>query len=144
MKIIRYFVISLLFFVTACGCGNKQVGLSGRVTFSDNGQPLEQGAVLFETEKFSARGFIGKGGYFTMGSYSERDGLPLGTYSIAISGAVDMSKKDKNDMPIETFLIDPKYFDSKTSGITITVDKTTRNCDIQVDRYVPTRKSTRK
>lgn len=52
------FLLCLSFFVS--GCGNGQVPLRGRVTYLDNGEPLEQGVVALVSPTLQARGLIQK------------------------------------------------------------------------------------
>ena len=63
-----------------------------------------------------------------MSSFGAADGLPPGTYKIAIH-VVDDSDTDN---PYN--LIDSKYTNKDTSGLEITVDKTVKNLEIKVDR----------
>lgn len=122
-----------LAFVTV-GCGNK-VRLHGTVTFSDDGTPLPMGTVCFENENFVARGIIGENGDFVVGSNAKRDGIPPGIYRVIVTGAFRDIGLDKHDMPISEPLIDRKYASASTSDLAVTVDRSTRRYDIQVDRY---------
>jgi hypothetical protein len=73
-----------LFVTVACiGCG-KQLGLSGKVVFSDDGSPVTFGTVCFATSSFQAKGEIKPDGTFTMDSYDAADGLPPGNYKVCI------------------------------------------------------------
>jgi len=131
---IRYgisFGLSLLFLVFA-GCGGN-VGLSGKVYFSDDKSPVPLGTVGLEADSGShiARGDIQPNGTFVVGSLKSNDGLPPGKYR----GSVSASKHVGNGI-FET-LIDPKFGNVATSGITIDITKKTRNFNIEVDRYVP-------
>ena len=120
--------IATLFLVVACfGCG-KQVGLTGKVVFSDDGSPVPCGVVVFSTPTFQARGNIEQNGTFTMGSYSAADGLPPGTYTVAIIGATSGDDESTID------LVAQKWTSPSTSDYTIEVKKTTRNLVIEVDR----------
>ena len=109
--------------VSVIGCSGH-VGLSGRVVYSD-GEPVATGEVQFYTPTFVARATIRPDGTFVTGSYGERDGLPPGTYAVAI-----VSTEPDGFTP----LVDPKFSSQATSGLTITIDRTTRNIEFVVDR----------
>jgi hypothetical protein len=120
------------------GCSDLRP-LSGTVTFSDDGSPLTAGAVFFETPTYSARGTIGPDGRYVVGSMRATDGIPIGTYQVTIRGAEDVVSTERPDgtwIERRTALIDAKYQDPDTSGLTFTVDGTrnTRTFDIQVER----------
>jgi len=135
------FIAVCLFGATAVfGCGKGFVGLGGQVTYSDNGEPLECGTVSLTNGSIQARGEIGKDGKYVIGSLVARDGLPPGPYRVCVANAV---KKlwDPNDDFLTEPLIDVKFTDPNTSGLTLNVDASTKNkFDFQVDRYVPSKK----
>jgi len=112
--------------VSVIGCSNH-VGLSGRVVYSDNGEPVTTGEVQFTTPTFIARALIKPDGTFVAGSYRERDGLPPGTYEVAVVST------DENFNP----LVDMKYSNPISSGLSITIDKTTRGIEFVVGRAPP-------
>jgi len=118
------FVIALS--VSIIGCSNH-VGLSGKVVYSDNGEPVTAGEVQFYTPTFVARATIRPDGTFVTGSYKETDGLPPGTYGVAIVSI------DENFNP----LVDSKFANQATSGLSITIDKTTHDIEFVVDRAPP-------
>jgi hypothetical protein len=111
------------------GCNGKQVGLSGKVVFSDDGSPVTFGTVCFATPTFQAKGEIRKDGTFTMGSWGASDGLPPGTYQVYILGLTEDLGGD-----LIYSVLDPKWTSPSTTGLTVTVEKTTRNLEIKVDR----------
>ena len=123
----KHFLPLLIVLVAALGCSNNQVGLSGKVVYSDTGEPVTQGEVQFYTPTFVARADIKNDGTFVTGSYKANDGLPPGTYGVAIAS----SDKDDNA------LIHEKFSDQATSGLTVTIDKTTRDLIFKVDRPDP-------
>lgn len=129
------FALGLVAFALLTGCGKGHVGMGGRVTFSDNDQPLETGVVGFVNGNFFAKGYVKKDGTYTIGSTSEADGLPPGVYHVYLSSssrsetAPDGSTKD---IP----LVDSKYTDYRTSGLTVEVTAKTKTFDFKVDRYV--------
>ena len=121
------------------GCGNGQVGLSGKVTFSDDDSPLTVGMVCFSTDSFLARGAIQGDGTYTLGSASEKDGLPPGQYRVYVEGAVKEKEDGKNQgggmsLPTMVTAIDPKFSAGKTSGIVADVTASTKTFDFKVDR----------
>jgi hypothetical protein len=121
------------------GCSDK-VGLGGKVTFSDDGSPLSTGTVCFETDTYLARGTLKADGSYVVGSLTENDGLPAGTYRVYISGAEKETGQDKEGMPIMEPLIDTKYSSASMSELTLDVTNATKTFDIKVDRYVPSKK----
>ncbi len=118
------------------GCGNGFVGMSGRVTYSDNGEPLETGTVTFTADMFQARGDIKEDGKYVIGSLRDNDGLPPGTYTVFISNAERSSgaQDGSTTTPVKTPLIDAKYTKLETSELRVTVDKNTKKFDFTVDR----------
>ena len=132
---VHCFLLSLLIFCVL-GCGNGQVGLSGKVTFTDDDTPLTVGMVNFSSDSFLARGAISGDGSYTLGSTKEKDGLPPGKYNVYISGAVKedvTSKTGLGMMPTMVSVIDPK-FTTKNSGIVAEVTASTKTFDFKVDR----------
>ncbi|MCL2005920.1 MAG: hypothetical protein FWG73_07110 [Planctomycetaceae bacterium] len=140
----------LLALVIATGCSNK-LPLSGTVTFSDNGEPVPLGVVYFVTPTFQAQGAIQEDGRYVVGSDKVADGLPPGTYQVYIAGAatievrqmrppgqVDPNTGENIDRQfteeISTSLIDLKYTNPDTSGLTFTVERGARTFDFEVDR----------
>ena len=63
------------------GCGDK-VNVSGTVTYSDNGEPVKFGMVIFNGETLVGKGAINDGKY-SVGLISDGDGIPRGTYTIS-------------------------------------------------------------
>jgi len=122
---------ALLFVFCMLGCSNKQVGFSGKVVYSDTGEPVSRGEIQFSTPTFLARAVIEKNGTFKTGSYRAADGLPPGTYNVAI---ISFILDEVNSEAPPTYLIHPKYGDSKTSGLSVTIEETTRNHEFKVDR----------
>jgi hypothetical protein len=105
------YISLVLLLLTGCG-GNAQLG--GKVSFSDN-EPLTVGTIYFTNDHFTARAHIRPNGTYDVGSLSERDGLPPGTYKVHISGAI-VEKDGK-----ETSLISAEFASSKTTPLSITV-----------------------
>ena len=134
------YLFTLAILTAIAGCGTNNVPFGGTVTFSDDGTPLEVGTVAFTNGVQQARGDLGPGGKFDLGFVKVSDGLPKGTYTVYITGAVKQEERvAANARPGEKFwtetrLIAPKYNSPDTSGLTVTVDGTTRTFDIKVDR----------
>jgi len=132
--LISFALVGMIF---VFGCSGKKP-LRGKITFSDDGSPLPVGAIYFETPTYSASGVIEKDGTYIVGSDSLRDGLPKGTYSVVIRGADEITviHPPGGGMPRENRrpLIDSKYQNPDTSGLSFTVDGKTRKFDFQVDR----------
>ena len=123
-NLLLLFVIALSVSITGC---SNHVGLSGKVIYSD-GEPVTTGEVQFYTPTFVARATIRPDGTFVTGSYKETDGLPPGTYGVAI-----VSTEPDGFTP----LVDPKFSSQATSGLTVTIDKTTRDMEFVVERAPP-------
>ena len=71
----------LLMCLVAFGCGDR-VKVSGTVTYSDTGEPVKFGMVVFTGEKEMGRGAINNGKY-SVGIVEDGDGIPPGKYTIA-------------------------------------------------------------
>jgi len=136
MKNVIFLIIALLA-LTAFGCGSGKVGLSGHVTYSDDGSPLETGTVGFATDTYFARGVLDKDGKYIVSSEHHKDGLPPGLYKVYVSGAEHQIGLDGNGVPIMEPLIDARHTSASTSGLTLEVTAQTKTFDIKVDRYVP-------
>lgn len=140
------FLLPLLMLFGCIGCSNGRVALSGRVVYSDDETPLEQGTVAFQSEKLQARGEIGEDGRYVIGFLDESDGLPPGKYRVFVTGAEvrensdDNTEADSGDIPVMIPLIDPKYAKADTSGITVEVDSKLKTFDFKVERH-PNRKN---
>ena len=125
------FMISfVLCFMIGCG-GNPKI--KGKVVFSDDKTPLTQGVVNFVSDKGIARGELDKEGNFVIGSVKANDGLPPGNYRIYLTNT-ELYKTDAagNLAGIE-YLIDKKYEEANTSGLTLEVKKS-MTYDIEVER----------
>ena len=99
----------------------------GKVTF-DDGSPVTQGGVVFETDSFMAEGRIQSDGSYTLSSLKPGDGLPAGSYRVTISS---MEMGD-NYQPI--YYVDPKFSNSATSGLTADVAKGKNRFDFTVTK----------
>jgi hypothetical protein len=138
MKRITYFIL-LLIIVCMTGCGNSNVGLKGKIVFSDNQEPIPRGLVYFDNGTMQSRGTIQSDGTFTMGSLKDTDGLPPGTYKVFFADVHEQTGETKSSdggsgEPIYTSLIDKKYLNLNTSGLSQTVDTSTKQIDFTLDR----------
>jgi hypothetical protein len=78
----------LLVCLFALGC-SQNVKVTGKVTYSDNGEPVGAGVVIFTGEKEIGQAAI-KDGRYSIGRINDGDGIPLGTYTVA-SDSLDFS-----------------------------------------------------
>ena len=119
-------------FLTGC---SSNVKLKGQVTFSDDGSPLTCGTVLFDNGTIVARGPVESDGSYTVGVDKAGDGIPPGTYRVSIVDAAEEIPGDSEYVaPSYKKLIDQKYFLADTSGLEVTVDSSTEDYDIKVER----------
>jgi hypothetical protein len=123
-------LIFCLFVFTGCNDGNVKLG--GKVTYTD-GTPLTVGEVCFETDSYMARGKLKEDGTYVVGSISERDGLPKGTYRVYIYGADKIVSSESGGMGLPESLIDEKYCSGKTSGLTVDIPVPGGKFDITVE-----------
>ncbi|MGL4594301.1 MAG: hypothetical protein ACRCUY_06190 [Thermoguttaceae bacterium] len=134
MKNQLLYLVTLVVLVLS-GCGGDKLHMSGKVTYSDDGSPLTTGMVCFETPSYLARGELKPDGTYIIGSLSEKDGLPAGTYKVYVSGAQKATGEIKGGMTEYEPLIDAKFANSSTSGIEMVVDGKTKSLDFKVDRF---------
>ena len=126
-----FFTLLLLMLV---GCSDK-VPLKGKVVFSDDGCPVPTGTILLSTGTYMARGNLKSDGTFVISSVKENDGLPAGKYRVSIIGAQKTTGQKASGDDISESLVNEKFEDGKTSGITIDVTPSTKFIEIVVDRY---------
>jgi hypothetical protein len=134
----KFYHAFVLLFVCVCfiGCSKNQ-GLSGKVTFSEDGSPLTVGMVCFENAENGklGRGEINTNGTYVVGFESDKNGIPKGTYKVFISNAMkENGVNKKTGMPLHEHLIAPKYSNASTSGLTFTADGKTKTFNITVER----------
>ena len=123
------------------GCG-PNAGLGGKVTFSDDGSPLAVGSVVFLKGSLISRGDLQPNGTYVVGSLSDKDGLTPGTYMVYVFGAdkvIIPPGKTEDDAYFEP-LIDMKFTQAESSGLTIDVTTSTKKFNFQVDRYAQKKK----
>lgn len=125
-------ILLLLF----AGCGPKYYPVEGKVVWSDGtpAKELQGSQVVFESAelKLSARGSVGAEGNFTMTTINPDDGIPAGNYKVAI---IEMRKNANTEgTTLAPGLLDPKYYDLPTSGLTATVSNGRNPITLTVDR----------
>ena len=113
-----------------CGCSGNHP-MKGRVTFEDDGTPLETGFVCFENERAMARGEIKRDGHYTVGFQNEGDGLPPGTYKIFIAAAMTPDPRDSRRV---IYLVHPDQCAAATSEWSLEVNGSVRTYDLKVKR----------
>ncbi|MDR1492424.1 MAG: hypothetical protein LBT05_06870 [Planctomycetaceae bacterium] len=129
--------ISILLLTTAAffsfaGCGGH-TQLKGKIAFED-GSPLTTGMVIFDDGTTLARAPIQPDGTFIAGTEKENNGLPPGTYNVYITGAEEMLDNPEGKFPPPTRpLIHKKHTAAETSGLTVTIDKATKDFTITVE-----------
>ena len=132
MKKIKTIVLLLLIGIVS-GCSDN-VPLGGRVTFSDNGEPLTTGTVVFVDGHQQARGTLDATGYYKLGFVGNKDGIPPGTYKVYISDANEYGPGNAVHERTPIPLIEKKYMNLQSSDLEYAVDKKTKKIDIQVRR----------
>ncbi|MGL4944604.1 MAG: hypothetical protein ACRC46_15595 [Thermoguttaceae bacterium] len=119
---------SLVFVV---GCSQNTV-VKGTVKFED-GTPLTKGTIVFESATTRVSSPLTAKGEFTLGGVTVNDGVPPGTYkgwfigtfadSASTSGGGAGRHAAPRAMPKQIPLIDQKYFEGATSGMTLEIAK---------------------
>ena len=126
-----FFLLLTALMLTAVGCSDK-VQMRGKVTFSDDNSPLTSGQVSFQSDTVLARGYLKPDGTYILGTDTEKDGLPKGTYRVSIDHAMEAIPGAPNAMgllaPVMRPLIVPM------APTTVVVDGKTKVYDIVVDR----------
>jgi len=125
---IRFLLFGLLGCLVVLGGCSKNVRVTGKVTFED-GEPLTEGRVCFQTETMFADGPLQPDGTYTLGSLGENTGLPKGTYQVFIAGATTPPRLDAGRGMGGTVgsytpgvpLIHQKFTDRMTSELTCEV-----------------------
>lgn len=137
MKHSPYLLVFLLVLVFFAGC-SKKIKVHGSVRFSD-GVPLTEGTVFLSDGLLMYHGEIAPDGSFRLGEIREGDGMPPGRYSAWVAANKEEYETDAQGKPtgkrIKTNLIDPKYTNRKTSGLTFEIMPGKRNAiEITVEK----------
>jgi hypothetical protein len=85
----------LLMCLFVLGC-SQNVKVTGKVTYSDNGDPVKFGTVIFTGEKEFGQGTINDGKY-SVGLSKDGEGILPGTYTVA-ADSVSFSMSPGTDM----------------------------------------------
>jgi hypothetical protein len=120
-------LLTFLFFsLTAAGCGQAHVPVTGAVTV--DGQPLTTGSVTFHPAGTAAgTDVIGHGPIDPTGKYTlvseAGSGLPAGAYKVVVNAGAPSDPKNPYSLPV--LLVDKKYTDLATTPLTIEVARET-------------------
>jgi hypothetical protein len=131
----RSFYFGLVTF-TLIGCGGPTLHpVEGVIKYND-GTPLVGGGLITFTPvdpeaKFSARGTVKEDGTFKMGTFSEGDGVPEGTYQVAIIPTRPASLRNP---PPGWPPLDKKYANCETSELEYTVTPGQKEYNITVEK----------
>lgn len=138
MKRFFYMIFALILFLTQLtGCGDgrpKRYPISGTIkvegeTFqlpSDFGGGVA--AVGFYPQKKGRACYanIEPDGTFIVGNFETNDGMPLGTYNVEVQIFQTVGEKTRR-------LIPKKYESAKTSELTVTIQKDTKNITLELE-----------
>lgn len=96
-----FLVLAATFVLTASGCGGSGGAtepVTGKVTFKD-GSPVAGGTIVFAdvVENSSSIGYIQPDGSYTLGTFDEADGAPMGKYKVTIIGDSEYGEKSAVD-----------------------------------------------
>ena len=138
MKTRNLFYATVLATAALCvGCSSN-VKLTGTVSFSDDGAPVESGPIYFVSGDTQGRGSIVDGKFET--TFGDEDGLPPGDYQVYFVGVEKVVRESETlgdgstTDPVTAPAIDAKYLSAETSGLTQKVDKSTKTVDFKLDR----------
>jgi hypothetical protein len=124
-----HIILLILAGIVLTGCSDR-VSVSGKVLLK-SGEPVTQGLVLFENEAISGMSDIKSDGSYSIGLVKPGEGIPPGTYNIAIQatgtiGGVIPNSFGADGLPkttAGTSQVNSKYTLTRTSGLSITVEK---------------------
>lgn len=117
-------VLLLVSLAATVGCGGNRPALkrlSGRVLL--DGKPLTNGSVRVAPDDMRpAYGNLDGEGRFTLTTYEVGDGVAYGTHPVAVSS---FEVRGPDDRQVREWFIPPKYGDTKSSGLNVTIDEDT-------------------
>ena len=124
--------------LTMTGCGNNLAQVSGTVTV--DGQPLASGPEMNITILFQPEGgggangvaLVDSSGQYTVATGSET-GLAPGEYLITCSATQLIPSKTPGGAPGGKRVSDPKYANSQTSGLRLSVKEGDNQYDIPLE-----------
>lgn len=125
----RYVVcLAATLVVAMAGCNSDRLPthpVSGTLEFKDGSFPMFGEIEFFnEANKINARGKINRDGSFSLTTYEESDGAVEGFHKIAIFQVTNdplMAKYGDQIVHDHGDLVDPKYFDYRTSDLEWTI-----------------------
>lgn len=131
------FVTGLLGWAAGCSSEEPTYGVRGQIVYADNGQPVPGGVtiVLESTKPPHARasGDIDSEGRFELSTRREGDGAIEGEQRVRFTAPVSHAQPDPNVTVAR--VMDPKYADFASSGLTVNVSPTDDNdFTLKVDR----------
>ncbi|HBT77829.1 MAG TPA: hypothetical protein DEB39_13105 [Planctomycetaceae bacterium] len=107
------------------GCSGK-VKMHGSVKYPD-GSPLAKGTVFLSNGMQMFQGELTADGSFNIGELSDGDGIPPGSYMIWLAAnttdyEVDPVTEKPTGKQIKNIVIDPKFENRDTSGLSVVVE----------------------
>jgi len=128
------FLVVALVLAACAGCGTSTGTVSGQVTFK--GQPIPKGTITFVPKEKKIRPAAG---VIQNGKYSVE--VPVGDVAIAVNVPSMKPPVEKGKKPVKKVKgkktededVSPKYKDSTTSGLTMTVIKGEQTKDIALE-----------
>ena len=125
MRRINLLTAGLLALLAGCGGGPEIVPVSGKVTI--DGQPLTKGVIQVIAEGYRpAMGDIQADGSFTLTTDKPNDGCVRGNHKVAIIGDETLGPASRK------WHAPPDYADFVKSGLTLTVDKPTKDARFEL------------
>ena len=126
----------LLLIAFLSGCGNDIHPVEGQVVWKGGAlaKELEGSHVVFELpeKKTSARGIIQADGTFRLSTHKPNDGAPSGEHKVLI--LEDRKNANAEGTLLAPALLDPRFADLKTSGLTATVKPGPNTITLTVER----------
>jgi hypothetical protein len=123
-------IVAVFLFSATSGCGDgrpSRVPVSGKVMI--DGKPVMFGSLQFLPQNGQGRpssASIRPDGTFSVCTFDERDGCPLGTFDVLINATENL-----NDTQLR-YNVPKKYGDRRTSGITKTIEGPTDSMLIEL------------
>jgi hypothetical protein len=119
--------VACLIFVGCSDGRPSRVPVSGRVTI--DGAPATSGSIQFLSQVGTGRPSAAKiqpDGRFSIFTFEENDGCPLGIYDVVITSMEELSETQMR------YNLPKKYGNRKTSGIVKTIDGPTDSLNIEL------------
>lgn len=123
----------------AIGCSSElpTYPVEGQVVYSDNGQPV-QGPLMIWFESTTppyqrSNGVIDKDGKFSLSTIREGSGSIAGEHRVRIDPVMPNSSAMEQPQTLLARIMDPKYYEFRTSGLVITVQDQGNSVVLKVD-----------